>query len=267
MSAHILAKCSLTQPVIGKVHIGECSEESAIEIMDYFFDQGGNFIDNSPNYQNEESEIWIGEWLVSRGIQDQMVIATKFTTNWQTYRGWEGRINSNFGGNSVKSMHLTVENSLRNLQTSYIDIVYIHCWDHTTSVEELMLTLNDLIRQGKVLYLDASDCPAWYVAKCNQYARDHGLRGFEVYQGQWSAAHRSFQSDVLSLCRKDAMAITPWGALGSGEFKSKAQLAEDGRSGTTAGVPQRKRPPRSAPSWKRLLINRELSSPVLPWRT
>lgn len=109
-----------------------------------------------------------------------------------------------------------------------------------------MLALNDLIRRGKVLYLGASDCPAWYVAKCNQYARDHGLRGFVVYQGQWSAAHRSFESDILSLCRDDGMAITPWGALGSGEFTSKAQLAETDGQGRKPVFPSANVPAVSA---------------------
>jgi aryl-alcohol dehydrogenase-like predicted oxidoreductase len=210
--------------------MGECTKATAFEIMDHFFDQGGNMIDTSPNYQNEESEKWIGEWLEARGIRDQLVIATKFTTNYQVYKGYDGRINSNFGGNSSKCLALTVESSLKNLKTSYIDLLYIHWWDHVTSVQELMISLNQLIQRGKVLYLGASDCPAWFVAKCNQYARDHGMKGFVVYQGQWSAANRSFESDILSLCKEDGMAIAPWGALGSGEFMRQSQEKTAGRT-------------------------------------
>ena len=92
-----------------------------------------------------------------------------------------------------------------------------------------MLALNALLNQGKVLYLGVSDTPAWYVAKCNQYARDHGLRGFVVYQGQWSAANRSFERDILSLCEADGMGIAPWGSLGSGEFKTKAEMEDPER--------------------------------------
>ncbi|KAL3472719.1 NADP-dependent oxidoreductase domain-containing protein [Aspergillus californicus] len=211
-----------------KNSFGECTKATAFEILDYFFSKGGNFIDTAINYQDGESETWIGEWMQSRGIRDQIVLATKFTTNFQLHLGHENRINSNFGGNSTKCLYLSVQTSLQRLQTSYIDILYVHWWDHTTSVSELMRALNTLVQQGKVLYLGASDCPAWFVAKCNQYARDHGLQGFVVYQGQWSAANRSFERDILGLCAEDGMAIAPWGALGSGQFKPPS-AAENGR--------------------------------------
>ncbi|KAL2820858.1 NADP-dependent oxidoreductase domain-containing protein [Aspergillus cavernicola] len=209
--------------------MGECSKETAFEILDYFFSKGGNFIDTAINYQDGESEIWIGEWMNTRNIRDHIVLATKFTTNFQVHLGHEKRINSNFGGNNTKSLRISIETSLQRLQTSYVDVLYVHWWDHTTSVSELMLALNTLVRQGKVLYLGASDCPAWFVAKCNQYARDQGIQGFVVYQGQWSAANRSFERDILGLCAEDGMAIAPWGALGGGQFKPKS-WPEKGRS-------------------------------------
>ena len=210
--------------------MGECSKETTLSMLDYFYSQGGNFIDTACNYQNEQSEMWLGEWMAARQNRDQIVLATKFTTNFQFYKGQEGRITSNFGGNSAKSLHVTVEASLKKLQTSYIDILYIHWWDSVTSVPELMNALNILIKDRKVLYLGASDCPAWFVAKCNQYARDNGMSGFVVYQGRWSAANRDFERDILSLCQEDGMAIAPWGALGMGYFKTKAQLeAAEGR--------------------------------------
>ena len=216
-------------------NLGICHKDTAFEIMDYFFESGGNFIDTSNNYQNEQSEQWVGEWMAKRDVREQMVIATKFTTNFQAYKGFEGRINSVFGGNSTKSLHVSVEASLKKLQTSYIDILYVHWWDCTTSIPELMLSLNQLLNAGKVLYLGASDLPAYVVAKANQYARDHGLRGFVVYQGRWSAANRDFERDIMPLAREDGMALAPWGALGGGHFKSKAQMEEyektkDGRA-------------------------------------
>jgi aryl-alcohol dehydrogenase-like predicted oxidoreductase len=210
--------------------MGECSKETTFSILDYFYSQGGNFIDTSCNYQNEQSETWIGEWMAERQNRDQLVLATKFTTNFQFYKGQENRITSNFGGSSAKSLHVTVEASLKKLQTSYIDILYVHWWDHVTSVPELMNALNVMIRDRKVLYLGASDCPAWFVAKCNQYARDNGMSGFVVYQGRWSAANRDFERDILSLCHADGMAVAPWGVLGMGYFKTTAQLeAAEGR--------------------------------------
>lgn len=111
--------------------------------------------------------------MVSRKNRDQMVIATKFTTNYKSYN--KGQINVNYGGNGLKSMRVSVEDSLKKLQTTYIDLLYIHWWDYTVSIPELMQGLNDLVSSGKVTYLGVSDAPAWVVAKANQYARDHGL--------------------------------------------------------------------------------------------
>lgn len=193
-------------------------------MLDFFHDQGGNFIDTAGNYQDEESETWIGEWMKERGVRDEMVIATKFTTPFRNYKGHEKIIQANYAGNGNKGMRLGVEASLKKLQTDYIDVLYVHWWDFTTSIEELMLGLNDLIRSGKVLYLGVSDTPAWIVSKANQYARDHGLRPFVVYQGRWSAARRDMEREIIPMCVAEGMGIAPWGALGGGNFKTAEQL-------------------------------------------
>jgi aryl-alcohol dehydrogenase-like predicted oxidoreductase len=83
-----------------------------------------------------------------------------------------------------------------------------------------MKSLNALCDQGKVLYLGVSDTPAWIVAKANQYARDHGLRQFVVYQGLWSAAKRDFEREIIPMCEAEGMGLAPWGALGGGNFKT-----------------------------------------------
>ena len=173
-----------------------------------------------------------------RGNRDDMVIATKYTTCYTAQQGYEGHIHSNSTGNGNKSLVLSVEASLRKLQTSYIDLLYVHWWDHTTSIEELMLSLNALVTSGKVLYLGISDTPAWVVSKCNQYARDHGLRQFVVYQGRWSAADRDFERDIMPMCRAEGMALAPWGALGGGNFKSEeARKSGEGRQTQLRGGP------------------------------
>ena len=102
--------------------------------------------------QDETSEMFIGEWMEQRCIRDQLVIATKYTTN---YKASDTRIKqkTHYVGNSIKSMHLSVKASLQKLRTSYIDILYVHWWDYTTGVEEVMNGLHNLVQQGKVLYL------------------------------------------------------------------------------------------------------------------
>lgn len=97
-------------------------------------------------------------------------------------------------------------------------------WDYTCSIPELMQSLDHLVKSGKVLYLGASDTPAWVVAKANQYARDYGLRQFSVYQGLYSAAKRDVEREILPMIRDEGMAFAPWGALGGGKFKTKEQL-------------------------------------------
>ncbi|KIW01869.1 uncharacterized protein PV09_06718 [Verruconis gallopava] len=206
-----------------KQYMGECTKETAFEMMDYFFENGGNFIDTSNNYQGEESEEWIGEWMASRKNREQMVIATKYTTCYPNPTGPNPpKLTANYQGQHAKSLKVSVEASLRKLQTDYIDLLYIHWWDFTTSIPEIMQSLNHLVAQGKVLYLGISDTPAWVVSKANQYARDHNLRQFSVYQGKWSAADRDFERDIIPMCRDEGMAIAPWGALGQGQFLTEA---------------------------------------------
>ena len=118
-----------------------------------------------------------------------------------------------------------------------IDVLQVHWWDFTTSIPELMQSLNTVVQQGKVIYLGVSDTPAWVVSKANQYARDHGLRQFVVYQGQWSAANRDFERDIIPMCADEGMGLAPWGALGGGEFKTKKQREETKGEGRNMGPP------------------------------
>lgn len=156
---------------------------NAVEFAD---SQGGNFIDTANGYHNGQSEEWLGEWMALRGNREEMVIATKYTGPYAgANNGKRGMIKSNLGGNGTKSMRQSLEASLKRLQTSYVDVFYVHWWEYTTSIEELMQGLNDLVSVGKVNYLGISDTPAWVVSKANQYARMSGLRQFVVYQGEF----------------------------------------------------------------------------------
>lgn len=208
--------------------MGVCSQETSEKILDLYYNNGGNFIDTSSNYQHEQTEEWLGEWMKKRNNRDQIVLATKYTMAYRILHNKnEHTINS--VGNGNKSLHLSFAASLKKLQTDYIDLLYVHWWDHFTSVEELMQSLNTLVRQGKVLYLGISDSPAWFVSKCNQYARDHGLRPFSVYQGKYNAAIRDMEREVIPMCQAEGMGIAPWGALGGGAFYPESQKKDGGR--------------------------------------
>ncbi|ENH69104.1 Norsolorinic acid reductase [Fusarium oxysporum f. sp. cubense race 1] len=162
--------------------------------------RGGNFIDSANNYQFQETEKWVGEWMRKRGNRDEIVVATKYTTN---FRAGPGAPNI---------------------------MLYVHWYDGNTSIPELMQSLNQLVLSGKVLHLGVSDTPAWIVSKANEYARCNGLRQFSVYQGRWSAASRDFERDIIPMCQAEGMGIAPWGSLGGGKFKTEEQRnAREGR--------------------------------------
>jgi len=215
--------------------MGECDQAQTEKILDYFYEKGGNFIDTSNNYQDQQSEIWIGEWMKQRGNRDEIVLATKYSTPFRSTHA-SSEILADTGGNGAKSLRHSVDASLKKLQTDYIDILYVHWYDHVTSIEEVMQSLNQLVLAGKVLYLGISDCPAWVVSKANQYARDHGMRQFVVYQGKWSAADRDFERDIIPMCISENMGFAPWGALGGGAFKTEeARKKGEGRNFSAMG--------------------------------
>lgn len=210
--------------------MGECDKDKTFGILDYFYSQGGNFIDTASNYQAGQSEEYIGEWMKSRDVRNEIVLATKFTT---FYPGDlpEKAIRSNYGGNGAKALHVSVDASLKKLQTDYIDILYVHFWDFSVTIQELMQSLNHLVVAGKVLYLGISDTPAWIVSQANEYAKCHNLRPFSIYQGRWSASYRDFEREIVPMCAAHGMAIAPWGVQAGGNYKSDAQRsATEGKS-------------------------------------
>ncbi|KAK4703705.1 hypothetical protein P7C70_g2511, partial [Phenoliferia sp. Uapishka_3] len=166
-------------------YLGTMSKEQSFKLLDAFVTAGGNFIDTANNYQNEESEIWLGEWMEERKNRDRLVIATKYgvsdtlillrmitlkplygKSHYRSHAlGKDEAINNS--GSNKRSLHMSVRDSLKKLKTDFIDILYLHWWDWSTSIEELMDSLHIFVQQGKVLYLGISDTPAWVVAAAN----------------------------------------------------------------------------------------------------
>lgn len=205
--------------------MGSMDKKQSFALLDAFVEAGGNFIDTANNYQNEQSEQWLGEWMQERGNRDQMVIATKFTTDYKGYALGKGKA-ANHCGNHKRSLFMSVRDSLKKLQTDFIDILYLHWWDHTTSIEEIMDSLHILVEQGKVMYLGISDSPAWIVSAANYYARAHGKTPFSIYQGRWNIMLRDFEREIIPMARHFGMALAPWDVLGGGKFQSKAAIEE-----------------------------------------
>lgn len=162
-------------------------------------------------------------------------------------KGNEDIILSNYGGNNPKSLKLSVEGSLKRLGTSYLDILYVHWWDFTTSAAELMTSLNRLVLDGKVLYLGASNMPAWFVVKCNAYARQFNMAPFIIYTGKWSVAERDIEREILDMCAAEDMAVAPFYVLGGGRFKTPEQRKKE-----TAGEGRVELYPESAQRFKEM---------------
>lgn len=210
--------------------MGSMDKEQSFKLLDYFFEAGGNFIDTANCYQDEESETWIGDWMSARHNRDQLVIATKYTTDYRSHVLGKGRA-PNHSGNSRRSLHMSVRDSLTKLQTDWIDILYVHWWDFTSSIKEIMDSLHVLVEQGKVLYLGISDTPAWIVSAANEYATAHGKTPFSIYQGRWNVMLRDFEREIIPMARQYGMALAPWDVLGGGKFQTRKALEERAKRG------------------------------------
>ncbi|WP_394840688.1 aldo/keto reductase [Pendulispora brunnea] len=199
-------------------------------IFDTYVDRGGNFIDTANFYTNGTSEKLVGE--LARNRRDRLVIATKYTLAMR-----EGDPNS--GGNHRKSMIRAVEASLQRLATDYIDLLYLHIWDGTTPVDEILRAMDDLVRAGKVLYVGLSDTPAWQAARMQAIADLRGWTPLVALQIQYSLAERTVERDLLPMAREMGLGVTPWAALASGVLTgkyTKADLALDPAQGNASGT-------------------------------
>lgn len=159
-----------------------------------------------------------------------MVLATKYSGDYVRQVYGKGKA-VNHAGNHKRSLHMSVRDSLKKLRTDWIDVLYVHFWEFTTSIEEVMDSLHMLVQQGKVLYLGISDTPAWVVSAANTYARDHGKTPFVVYQGRWNVLRRDFERDILPMVRHFNMALAPWDVLGGGKFQTKEAIEERKQKG------------------------------------
>jgi len=173
--------------------------------------------------------------MAAQGFRDEIVLATKYSTTSPSPGGSEVKIESNVGGNGSKTMKLALKGSLKRLGTSYVDLFCVHWWNFTVSIPELMHSLNDLVVQGKMLYLGISDTPAWVVSKANQYARDHGLRQFMVHQGMWNASMRDFERDIIPMCQDEGIGLAPYGVLYQGRSRPRRTF-RNGRKARRGGI-------------------------------
>lgn len=194
--------------------MGQCQREEAEAMFNRYVSEGGNFIDTANKYQEGETEEWLGQFIKKRGGRDELVIASKYSL--PSPIG-----NVNFCGNHRKNMFHALEKSLERLQTSYIDLYYVHFWDYSTPEIEIMRGLDDLVRSGKVMYVGISGTPAWEVARCNTLAEQFGWSPFIAYQGRHNIGDRSIEREIIPMCMKLGLGITPWSVLGAGKYTGR----------------------------------------------
>ena len=190
------------------------------DIFNAFAEAGGNFLDTANRYTEGTSEKYLGDFIAAD--RDHWVVATKYSL-----RDRSG--DPNFGGNHRKNLMRSIEGSLRRLNTDVIDLFWLHAWDGLTPVDEILRGLNDLVTQGKVLYLGISDTPAWIVSQANTLAELRSWNAFVALQVEYSLINRTPERDLIPMAKAFGLSVTPWGALGGGALTGKYLAGASGR--------------------------------------
>jgi aryl-alcohol dehydrogenase-like predicted oxidoreductase len=199
------------------------SVEESEQIIDRYVELGGNFIDTANFYTASHSEKIIGDHIGRHADRrDRLTIATKFSGN--LYPG-----DPNGGGSGRKAIVNACENSLRRLQTDYIDLYWLHMWDANTPIDETMAALDDLVRAGKVRYLGVSDTPAWKIVEANLIARFRGWSSFIGLQIEYSLLQRTVEQELVPMAGEFGLGITPWSPLSGGALSGKYTRANAGQ--------------------------------------
>ena len=242
---------------------GAAKDESR-KVYDAFREVGGNFVDTANLYTNGTSESFLGEFM--QGHRQSLVMATKYTN---AVPGTD----PNAAGNHRKSMMQAVEASLKRLGTDYIDLYWVHVWDQITPVEEVMRGLDDLVRQGKVLYVGISDAPAWWIAQANTLAHLRGWSPFIGLQIEYSLIERTVERELIPMSRALNLGLTAWAPLSNGVLTGKYHghgSSEPGRMSSDmlkGFMPERQRTDRIVAAVKTVSdeVGRSMAQVALAW--
>ncbi len=209
----------------------QADEATSFEIMDVAYGAGVNFFDTADVYplgatpeMRGNTEVIVGNWLKERKLRDKIVLATKC-------RGEMGD-GPNEGGLSRKYIFSAVEASLRRLQTDYIDLFQLHSPDLETPIEETMIALNDLVRQGKIRYIGCSNYPAWQLATALWTSDKLGLARFDSDQPRYNILYREIENEILPLCRAHGVGVIVYNPLAGGFLTGRYKPGQDVETGT-----------------------------------
>lgn len=207
------------------MHKVGCDEKTSFEILDKALDAGINFVDTADVYgQDGLSERVIGNWFESSKRRDEVVLATKFRFTMGS--------GPNRSGASRYRIVKCCEDSLRRLETDRIDLYQIHCQDNSTPEDEILRALDDLVRQGKVLYIGCSNYAAYRLMDSLWLSRSNGLVSYVTNQSRYNLIHRELEREHVPICRESGMGLLPWSPLAGGFLTGKFTKGSEPPEGT-----------------------------------
>ncbi|GAA0463406.1 aldo/keto reductase [Streptomyces sp. NPDC046215] len=201
-------------------------KDAAGRILATYAEAGGNFLDTADIYAEGASETILGELL--QGRRERFVLASKYACTTR-----KGDVNA--AGNHRRKLVESVEASLDRLRTDRLDVLWVHARDNFTPVEEVMRSLDDLVRSGKVLYVGVSDWPAWEIAQANTLADLRGWTSFAGSQLRYSLLERTPERELLPQARAFDQAVLAWSPLAGGKLTGKYRVGGTGRLGDGDG--------------------------------
>ena len=199
---------------------------------------GGNFIDTADIYSGGASETLVGQFIKETTSRGEVVLATKFAFNGSASplaATQAGGGNPNAGGVGAKNIHRALDASLKRLGTDYIDLYWMHIWDGVTPVEEIVQTLGDLIRSGKIRYYALSDMPAWVAMKAATIATERRVPGPIAMQVEYSLVARDVEAEHFPAAREGGIGVMPWSPLAGGFLTGKYRREDTSGSGRLSG--------------------------------
>ena len=208
-------------------------------IFDAYRAAGGNFVDTADIYGGGASEELVGKFIKAAGARDEIVLATKFGFNTAASPLAANQAaggNPNAGGAGAKNIHRALNASLKRIDTDYIDLYWMHIWDGVTPVEEIVQTLGDLVRSGKIRYYGFSDMPAWLAMKAATIASERRVPGPIAMQLEYSLVARDVEAEHFAVARQGGMGIMPWSPLAGGFLTGKYKRDDTRGTGRLSGA-------------------------------
>lgn len=214
-------------------------EAEARRVFQAYREAGGNFVDTADIYAGGESERLVGQFIREAGSRDEVVLSTKFAFNGSASpltTAQAGRGNPNAGGAGAKNIHRALDASLQRLGTDHVDLYWMHIWDGVTPVEEIVQTLGDLVRAGKIRYFALSDMPAWLAMKAATLAAERKAPAPIAIQVEYSLVTRDIEAEHIPAALEGGMGVMPWSPLAGGFLTGKYRREDTTKTGRLSGA-------------------------------